>query len=674
MIIDRVRRLLALAPPQPLKLVLYSAADQSGRLDFPLHESPMVSIIIPVFNQWETTRACLVSILENSGTIPYEVIIADDNSTDETRNIHLNASNIKSIVNNINLGFLRNCNRASSHAVGRYLVFLNNDTNVQPGWLAPLVDLMEHDGNVGMAGSKLLYPDGRLQEAGGIIWQDGSGWNYGHMDFPERPEYNYLKEVDYISGASIMVRKSLWNVIGGFDERYAPAYYEDTDLAFEIRRRGFKVMYQPLSLVVHLEGISHGKNVNSGPKAYQVVNQEKFYAKWRDVLVAEQGIGVENIFTARDRSSRKKTLLFIDHYVPMYDQDAGSKSTFEYLQLMVAMGYNIKFLGDNFVDHQPYTAALQQMGIEVLYGPWYQRNWKKWIAYHSRHFDYIYLSRPHITLKYLNYIKSNTHAKLLYSGHDLHYLREERHYQLNGQHAYLTASRKWKKIETDIIRRVDISYFFSDFEANELREHLPDCAVRSIPLFLFSETEFGSEEIPGFAERDGLLFVGGFMHAPNVDAVRWFVQDIYPLIRTKLPNIKFTVVGSNPPVEIIGLESNGVIITGRLSDEELQQQYRQRRLVIAPLRYGAGVKGKIVEAMRYGVPTITTSIGAEGIGDAEKALFIADKASTFADEVIKAYIDYERWNTAAERVTQTVRQNFSRTIAQEILLRDMPID
>ena len=164
------------------------------------------------------------------------------------------------------------------------------------------------------------------------------------------------------------------------------------------------------------------------------------------------------------------------------------------------------------------------------------------------------------------------------------------------------------------------------------------------------------------------------MHAPNVDAVRWFVEDIYPLIRTRLPNIKFTVVGSNPPVEISGLDSNGVIICGRLSDEELQQQYSLRRLVVAPLRYGAGVKGKIVEAMRYGVPTVTTSIGAEGIGDAEKALFIADKASTFADEVIKAYIDNERWNTAAERVTQTVRQNFSRTIAQKILARDMPLD
>lgn len=672
-VVDRVRRLLDLGSSQPLKLVLYSAANRPGRLEFPRHESPVVSIIVPVFNQWETTRACLVSILENSGAITYEVIVADDNSSDETRDILLHTVNVRSVVNKANLGFLRNCNHAASHAVGRYLVFLNNDTNVQPGWLAPLVDLMEQDGSVGLAGSKLLYPDGSLQEAGGIIWQDGSGWNYGRMDFPERPEYNYLKEVDYISGASIMVRKSLWDEIGGFDERFAPAYYEDTDLAFEIRRRGFKVMYQPRSLVVHLEGVSHGKNVKSGLKAYQVANQAKFHAKWRDVLEAEQGSGVENIFTARDRSGRKKTLLFIDHYVPMWDQDAGSKSTFEYLQLMAGMGYNIKFLGDNFVDHQPYTAALQQMGIEVLYGPWYQRNWKKWIAYHSPHFDYVYLSRPHIASKYLNYIKSHTNAKLLYCGHDLHYLREERHYQVDGRRAYLAAAKKWRKIETDIVSRVDMSYFFSDFEVNELQKHLPGCAVRTIPLFLFDEAESGGQETQDFAARDGLLFVGGFMHTPNIDAVSWFVKDVYPLVRAKLPNIEFTVVGSNPPVEVTGLKGNGVIVTGRLSDEDLQQQYRQRRLVVAPLRYGAGVKGKIIEAMRYGVPTVTTSIGAEGIGDAEMALFIADEASAFADAVIEAYANRSSWEYAANAGCEIVRRHFSLETARAILKRDMPI-
>jgi len=672
LLVDRVNQIHKNDPSYPLKLALYSLADCPGHLIFPQFEKPLVSIIIPVFNQWEMTRSCLVSILENSGDVPYEVIVADDASSDETRHLSLYASNIKVIVNKTNLGFLMNCNNAAHQSTGNYLVFLNNDTIVQPDWLKPLVDLMERCDNVGLAGSKLLYPDGRLQEAGGIIWQDGTGCNYGRSDFPGLPEYNYLREVDYVSGASIIVRKSLWRDIGGFDKRFTPAYYEDTDLAFEIRQHGYKVMYQPLSLIVHLEGFSHGRNIQSGVKACQASNHTKFFNKWRKVLEAEHSHGVANIFKARDRSTRKKTLLFIDHYVPFYDQDAGSKSTFQYLQLMVEMGYNIKFLGDNFFNHQPYTADLQRMGIEVLYGLWYQRNWKRWIANNRNNIDYIYLSRPHITKKYLAFIKKHTSSKLIYCGHDLNYLREARRYMVEGNKSFLRASRKWEKIELDIIRNVDVSYFFSTFELQELQKSLPDCTIRTIPLFLFDWSELEQNKSPDFESRSGLLFVGGFNHDPNVDAIRWFVKEVFPIIRTKVPGIQFIVVGSNPPPEIVRLSGNGVMVAGRLSDEELRQRYRLCRLVIAPLRYGAGVKGKIIEAMRYGVPTVTTSIGAEGIGDAEQSLFIADEAQTFADQVIRAYNDSDIWNKAAKQLPITVKHHFSKATAREILALDMP--
>ncbi len=671
LIFDHLNRLGDTDPAKSFKQSLYSVKKIPGNLNLQRHEKPLVSIIIPVLNHWETTRSCLLSIIENSGNIPYEVIVADDGSSDETRNLISHASNIKIIANKTNLGFLMNCNNAARHATGRYLMFLNNDTIVQPDWLKPLVDLMEHDGRVGLAGSKLLYPDGRLQEAGGIIWQDGSGCNYGRFDLPEHPDYNYLKETDYVSGASILVRKSLWDEIGGFDEYFAPAYYEDTDLAFEIRRRGFKVMYQPLSSVVHLEGISHGRDITSGTKACQLANKEKFIGKWQKVLKEEHAGGPEKIFNARDRSMRKKTLLFIDHHVPFYDQDAGSKSTFQYLQLMSDMGYNIKFLGDDFIEHQPYTATLQQMGIEVLYGHWYQSNWKKWISDYGSNFDYIYMSRPYETRKYLKTVKSRTSAKLFYCGHDLHYLREARRYKVEGAKSFLTAPQ-WKKIESDIIRSVDISYFFSTFEVQELQTNFPNCIIRKIPLFLFDDAGPEQEKSSKFASRNGLLFVGGFTHPPNADAVRWFIREIFPLIKAKLPTIELIVAGSNPPADIIRLSGNGVVIAGRLSENELLEQYRLRRLVIAPLRYGAGVKGKIVEAMYYGVPTVTTSIGAEGIDNAAQALFIADEVQTLADQIIHAYTDSIAWNKVLDEATRTVKQYFSKDTARKLLERDMP--
>jgi GT2 family glycosyltransferase/glycosyltransferase involved in cell wall biosynthesis len=662
-----------ISPATPSKQPLYFVKETPENLHFQRYEHPLVSIIIYVFNNWETTRCCLVSILENSGDIPYEVIVADDGSSDETRNLSSYASNIKIVVNTTNLGFLMNCNNAARHATGRYLMFLNNDTIVQPGWLKPLVDLMEHDGRVGLAGPKLLYPDGRLQEAGGIVWQDGSGHNYGRFDAPEKPEYNYLKETDYVSGAGILVRKSLWDEIGGFDEQFAPAYYEDTDLAFEIRKRGFKVIYQPLSSIVHLEGISHGTNIESGFKAFQATNKQKFTVKWQKVLKDDHARGPEKIFKARDRSMKKKTLLFIDCNVPFYDQDAGSKSTFQYLQLMAEMGYNIKFIGDDFIEHQPYTAVLQQMGIEVLYDPWYQSNWDKWITYNGSHFDYIYMSRPLVTRKYLQTVKRRTSAKLFYCGHDLYYIREARRSNVEGEKSSFLSSQ-WKKIEFNIIKSVDISYFFSSFEVIELQTHFPNCIARKIPIFLFDDADSGwEEESPNFDSRNGLLFVGGFKHLPNSDAIKWFVREIFPLIKAKLPSIELFVVGASPAPDIMQLSGNGVVITGRLSEDELMEQYRLRRLVIAPLRYGAGVKGKIVEAMRYGVPTVTTSIGAEGIDNGDQALFIADEAQSFTDQVINAYTNPMMWNIVSNEASRTFKKYFSKDTARKLLEQDMPL-
>lgn len=212
---------------------------------FELPDEPLVSIIIPAYNQFDYTYHCLESIQKHSGDVAYEILLADDGSTDLTRDIETLVTGIRVIRNEGNLRFLKNCNHAAEQAKGKYLLFLNNDTQVQADWLRPLVDRMESGASVGMAGSKLVYPDGHLQEAGGIFWKDASAWNYGHMQNPEDPEYNYVKDADYISGASILIRGSLWEEIGGFDERFAPAYYEDADLAFEVRKHGYRVVYQP---------------------------------------------------------------------------------------------------------------------------------------------------------------------------------------------------------------------------------------------------------------------------------------------------------------------------------------------------------------------------------------------------------------------------------------------
>jgi len=673
-VFDRIKRLLLPRNKKKIALELVGPQEMSVRREFNQYMSPMVSIIVPVFNKWEHTHSCLTAIYMHTGGIPYEVILADDASSDETRNIEKYFSNIRVNLNSKNLGFLLNCNAAAQCARGKYLVFLNNDTNVQDEWLKHLLDTAESDEQVGLVGPMLLYPNGRLQEAGGIIWSNGEGWNYGCQDdHPERSEYNYFKEVDYISGACILVRREIWNKLKGFDERFAPAYYEDTDLAFGVRKLGYKVVYQPKSRVIHFEGISHGKDMSSGVKQYQKENRYKFELKWREILRTNHCTGPKELFAARDRSVAKKILLFIDHYVPMPDRDAGSRSTFQYLKLLTEMGYSVKFIGDDYVDYQPYTSVLQGWGIEVLYGEWYQRNWKKWICNNGKYIDYVYFSRPEITRKYLRFIKDHTSAKFIYSGHDLRYLREARRYEVERKIVDLKESRKWEKIEKSIVTSVDVSYFFSDFEVNELKKCIPESNIKSIPLFLFGEN--GKEEtaaLPGFENRRGLLFVGGFMHAPNLDAVVWFIKEIFPLIHDVDPGIEFNVVGSNPPAELLDLAADKINILGEVSDDDLRKLYQEIRIVVAPLRFGAGVKGKILESMGCGVPVVTTSIGAEGIHEAENALLIADDPQLFSKHIIQLYNDAVAWSRSVEQGEKVLGKYYTKDCARKILYQDMP--
>ena len=595
--------------------------------------NPLVSIIIPVYNQFSYTYRAIRSIIEFTEDIKHEVIIADDNSTDETKDIQKYIKNITVSRNKKNLGFLLNCKNASKKARGKYILFLNNDTCVQPMWLDHLVHTIESDKSIGMVGSKLVYPDGRLQEAGGIIWNDASGWNYGRLSNPEASEYNYVKDVDYISGASIMISKKLWDKIGGFDERYVPAYFEDSDLAFEVRKAGYRVVYQPLSVVVHFEGISHGTNVNQGIKAYQVKNKEKFVAKWKSELENQYPNAV-NVFKARERSKDKKTILVIDHYVPHIDKDAGSKTVYQYLKLFVSLGLNVKFIGDNFYRHEPYTTILQQMGIEVLYGPQYAREYQNWIKDNKDEFDYIFMNRPHISIKYIDFVKKHTKAKLIYYGHDLHFLRTQREYELTGNKALMKDIDYWRKIEFEIMSKADLVYYPSTIEVEYLKQLNSSLNVKVLTPYLFEEVEANKYLID---KRNGILFVGGFGHGPNIDAVLWFAKDIFPKIIEKNPKIVWYIIGSNPPEDVLNLASQNIIVKGFVSDEELTNTYKMVRLVVAPLRYGAGVKGKVVEAMKNGTPVVTTSVGAEGMENANTYLAIADTPQLFSEQVLNLY-------------------------------------
>jgi GT2 family glycosyltransferase len=245
-------------------------------------------------------------------------------------------------------------------ARGRQVVLLNNDTLVLPGWLEALLAPFGRDG-VGLVGAKLINWDGTLQEAGGIYWRDGSAWNFGRGGDVRAPAFNYLKDVDYCSGAAIALPRGVWDALGGFDEHYLPAYCEDADLAFRVRAMGLRCVYQPRAEVVHHEGRSHGRDVAAGVKAYQVANQAKLRERWAGALAGHYD-NAQNVLRARDRSFERPHILVIDHYVPKVDQDAGSRSVFSMIGALVESGWAVTFWPDNLHEDPDYTPLLQAMG------------------------------------------------------------------------------------------------------------------------------------------------------------------------------------------------------------------------------------------------------------------------------------------------------------------------
>jgi GT2 family glycosyltransferase len=634
-------------------------------LKIPLFIKPLVSIIIHSHNNFRYTYNCISSILNAEPLVPYEIIIGNDMSIDNTRIIGQYFTNIIVYNNNNKYNFLIYCNEMVKLSRGKYILFLNNETKVHKEWLIYLIKLIESDEKIGMVGSKLIYPNGKLQEAGGIVWNNGECYNYGRGNNSDMPEYNYVKEVDYISGISILIRKYIWEKIGGFDKRYIPAYYEDKDFAFEIRRLGYKVMYQPKSVVEHYEGISNGKILSSGIQKYQIRNKKKFFKKWKSELKYQKEQG--NTFQSRDKGYNR--IFVIDNDIPSFNKNAGYRCTFMYLNIFKEIGLQVTFLPYNFKKIEPYTSILQQKGIEVIYGDWYKKNIKNWLKTNLKYFKYVYLERPKIAITYYSLIRQHFSGKIFYFAHDLHYIRLYRHYNITHDKKKLRQSEISKKIEMKIFSNVDIIHVVGNYEYQILKEKFHKKIIRNIPLYIYDNQLTNIEK--DFSKRNGLIFVGGFSSSPNKDAVLWFSKYIYPKILNRFPDMVWHIVGSHLPNNIRKLESKNIKIEGFLSDEDLSSLYQKCRIAIVPLRYGAGVKGKIVEAAYNQIPIVTTSIGGEGLDNSFGTFIIEDEPEKMSEAIIKLYLDYSKLRKMSDSGKKFIEKYFSINRAKEVLLMDM---
>ncbi len=645
-------------PPESVESVPVSTiGDPEPPSEFPAVGEPDVSIVIPVYNQWEYTAACLRSLAETRCDATFEVIVVDDHSSDETARRMRAIQGVTYLRNDKNLGFIGSCNHGADSARGRFIVMLNNDTQVRDGWLDALIETFRHYPDTGIAGASLVYPDGRMQEAGGIIFNDGSGWNYGKGDNADRPEYHYTREADYCSGACIMLETALFRELGGFDSHFSPAYYEDTDLAFRVREKGLKVRIQPAAVIVHHEGVTSGTDLSQGAKQYQVVNREKFRERWKNELERFPGPIQDPGDRAAIRRARdhrlKGRILVIDAYTPEPDQDSGSVRLCYVMDCLIRLGYGVTFMADNRSHAGRYTTALQRAGIEVVYSPWAD-SLQQFFADNGADFDFVMISRHYIASNYLSLLKRHCpNARFIFDTVDLHYLREERLAELENSLPLRRTAAQTRRSELAVVRAADATIVVSPVEKTVLEQAAPGAKVHVISNV---HEVTGSQR--GFQQRKDIFFVGGYQHPPNIDAALWFVSEIWPLVRKELPDIEFHLIGSKAPEQIRALEGNGVRFHGFV--KTLDPWLDGCRMAVAPLRYGAGIKGKVNMSMARGQPVVATPMAVEGMfARAGHDVLVAESAEDFAGEVVRLYRDEALWNRVSEAGLENVRQYFS---------------
>ncbi|GAB3744707.1 glycosyltransferase [Lysobacter olei] len=666
---QRVLKQLRRVPASQRPALYLPAPEPFSPFAVPFDPMPRASIIIPVFNQVEHTVACLRALAEHPPTIAIEVIVVDDGSSDDTGVLLPRVEGLRYHRRPANGGFIAACNDGAALARGEMLVFLNNDTVPQPGWLEALLGTFDTHPYCGLVGAQLLYPDGRLQEAGAAIRSDGSAEKLGRNENALAPQHAFVKRVDYCSGAAIAMPAALFWQVGGFDTRYAPAFYEDTDLGMQVRRAGQQVLVQPAARVVHAEGVTTGTDTRTGTKQYQVRNQARFHERWHDALTAHP---LPNAMPASLSDHRYAGMaLVIDALTPQPDRDSGSLRCANLMRLLLQEGMGVVFMPANLAEDGAYTQSLRQLGVEVWHTP-FVRSLPDWMRAHGTRFDTIIVSRHYILDQMLPLLRRFApQAKLVFDTVDLHYLRERRGAQMLGDAALLKAAERTRRCELDLINRSDVTWVVSEVERALLAEDAPQARVE----VLSNLHDLADAGLP-FAERRDVVFVGGFRHPPNVDAVLWFAGEVWPHVQASEPGAVFHCIGGDVPPEIKALAARpGIRVHGHVPD--IAPYMSDVRVAVAPLRFGAGVKGKVNLSMAHGQPVVATSCAVEGmhLRDGEDVL-VADTPDAFAAAVLRVYRDEALWARLSANGRANVARHFSldagRAVVRRLLGRQGP--
>ena len=671
------------APPEA-KAVLGGFAAEELReflakgelLRFRSFPDPDVSILIAVWNKAHFTLRCLRALLAAEARI--EVIVVDNASSDETTALLALVEGVHVIRNEANEGFLLATNRAAAAARGRELLLLNNDAFVRPGSIDAAIATLRSAPDIGAVGGRLILPDGKLQEAGSIIWSDGSTLGYARGAEPEAGEAMFRRDVDYCSGAFLLTPRATWERLGGFNSIYAPAYYEEADYCLRLREAGLRIVFEPDAVADHFEFGSENKQGDA--VALSIRNRGIFRRQHGARLLAHHlPPAPSNVLVARHAAPARarRRLLVVDDFVPLNTLGSGFPRTRELLAAAVALGWSVTFYPTNQAEVDwPATRREISQEVEIVVNGG-STGLPSFLAARSGYFDTALISRPHNmgTLKETD--GANTLARsgtrVIYDAEALFSLREIEQARVQGAPLTPEEADGLIRSELALCGGSDAVVCVSEEEAKIFRGRLPGPAA--LPVHILSHPTTAREGAPGFDARHGFLFVGRLLEktAPNWDGLSWFVRECWPAVREALPDATLTVAGQVDQ-DHGELLQPGVRLVGPVDD--LGPLYDAARVFIAPIRFAAGVPIKILEAIAAGLPCAGTRLMARQMNFKPGAEMVAeDDARALACGAVALHRDASAWATMRDAAGIRVRLGHGADRFREALRRmlDEPV-
>lgn len=565
-----------------------------NQLNYSLNNKIEVTIIIAAYNNLDITLNCLLSVLVFETKLKYEIILIDDHSS--MVDYRKFSFKFRVIRNDMNLGFIKSNNLASKKARGKFLFFLNNDTIIFKSTIDELHKSYFFNEKVGAIGSKSLSNQDLINEAGAFTFKTGTCYNYGRGDNPYKSIYNFTREVDYCSACSLFIKKKLFYKLGFFDTRYCPAYYEDVDLAFKIRKKQLKVLYEPKSFLTHFEGSTSGRDLRSGVKKYQVTNQIKFKKKWSKELKKHHS----------DINKQLKMrvnihVLIIDDLIPDHLNDAGSFYIYNFLQILLYFKIKLTFLGSkeggtnkNFFYNKNF---LEQQGIEVFFNN-YEDSIGEFIKSRINSFDHIIISRPSNFNDFYKYIINK--KKIIYCMIDYHQKRLFLELVFKNKDKdnvfFLT-----KHSEDQALKKSNKVLCFGEKDKIDLIKDKKNIKKKIISFPVVNKVIKNNDNFK-FSNKKNLLFVANFNHEPNLTSLNNFINNFFIKLCKINKEIKLNIIGNIKNNNMINHKQ--IIYKGHVND--LSTILDETLFSIVPIEYGAGISGKLLYSMANGIPCLVS--------------------------------------------------------------------